>query len=223
MHRIAKIIVWFIMLLPLAYLAAIWTSLPAQVPVHFNLTGKADRFGSKNELLSVSFLLTGVNAFVYLLLTNVYRLDPKRNAIENRMRLSRIAFAVSVFLAGLLCFILYSSKHVDSKFAPRLIFSSVGLLFALIGNYMHTIRPNYFAGFRLPWTLENEENWRKTHLLAGKLWFWAGLLIAVACLVLPTIVSLVLFFTIVVTITIIPAIYSYRLFKQQKNIQTPAP
>ena len=64
----------------------------------------------------------------------------------------------------------------------RYVFAGVGLLLCLIGNYMHTIKPNYFAGLRLPWTLNNEDNWRKTHLLAGKLWFVGGLVIAILCL-----------------------------------------
>ncbi|MDQ2752120.1 MAG: SdpI family protein, partial [Bacteroidota bacterium] len=35
-----------------------------------------------------------------------------------------------------------------------------------MGNNFYNIKPNYFAGYRLPWTLESEENWRKTHHLA---------------------------------------------------------
>jgi uncharacterized membrane protein len=85
---------------------------------------------------------------------------------------------------------------------------------------MHNIKPNYFAGFRLPWTLENEDNWRKTHLLGGKLWFVGGLFIAVICLLLPPVASMVAFFTIMFTVVLIPAIYSYRLYKKQKSLNS---
>jgi immunity protein, SdpI family len=82
---------------------------------------------------------------------------------------------------------------------------------------MHNIKPNYFAGFRLPWTLENADNWRKTHLLGGKLWFVGGLLIAVICLILPPAASMVAFYSIMTVVVIIPAVYSYRLYKKQKS------
>jgi uncharacterized membrane protein len=85
---------------------------------------------------------------------------------------------------------------------------------------MHNIKPNYFAGIRLPWTLENEENWKKTHLLAGKLFFAGGLLIAILCLLTPVIISIILFITITIIVTIIPGVYSYRLYKKQKTLNS---
>jgi uncharacterized membrane protein len=53
----------------------------------------------------------------------------------------------------------------------------MGAFFAVLGNYMHSIKPNYFVGFRTPWTLESEDNWRKTHQLVSKVWVPGGLLI----------------------------------------------
>ena len=60
-----------------------------------------------------------------------------------------------------------------------------GLLFAFMGNLMHNIKPNYFAGVRTPWTLEDPDTWRATHRLAGKLWFGGGIFVTIAVLVLP--------------------------------------
>lgn len=43
------------------YLAAIWTKLPAQIPIHFNIMGQPDRWGRQNEI----FQLFGVMAALY--------------------------------------------------------------------------------------------------------------------------------------------------------------
>lgn len=217
MNKALKTIAWLIMAIPLAYLGLVWNKLPATIALHFNMEGTPDRFGSKKELLAMALLLTGVNAGVYLLLTNIYRIDPKKSAPENQSRLQRMAFAVSVFIAAILCLIIDTSIHPGGKFNARIIFAGTGLLFCFIGNYMHTIKPNYFAGIRLPWTLENETNWRKTHLLAGKLFFSGGLLLAILCLLLPLNIAIILFFSITAIITIIPVVYSYRLYQQQKK------
>jgi uncharacterized membrane protein len=184
--------------------------------MNFDLHGNPERFGSRNELLVLVISLTGVNILVYLLLTNIYRIDPKKYAVENKDRLQRIAFAVVVFMTAILFLIIYSSKSASLKFNIGLVFSGVGLLFAIIGNYMPNLKPNYFAGFRLPWALENENNWKKTHFLGGKLWFAGGLLLAVVCLFLPPVVAIIIFFSIIMIITVIPCVYSYRLYKKQK-------
>jgi uncharacterized membrane protein len=217
MDKFFRKIVWLVIVLPAVYLALVWNKLPEKVAMHFDLKGNVDRFGSKNELIIMSSVMILMNAVVYLILTNIYRIDPKRYAVENKSRLYRIAFAVCVFISAVLCLIIYSSTQGNIKFSTRLILSGVGLLFAFIGNYMHNLKPNYFAGFRLPWTLENEDNWRKTHLLGGKVWFVGGLVIAVICLLLPPEASIVAFFSIMLVLVLIPAIYSYRLYKKQKS------
>jgi uncharacterized membrane protein len=220
MENFMKKIIWLIIIIPAVYLAIVWNQLPERVAMHFNLKGDIDRYGSKNGLLLLISLLTVLNAGIYLLLTNMYRIDPKKKAADNKGRFQRIGFGVSVFMAAVLCFVIYSSVNGNAKFSVRLILAAVGLLFAFMGNYMHNIKPNYFAGIRLPWTLNNDENWKKTHLLAGKLWFVGGLLIAIMCLLLPVVLSMILFFIITVFITVIPGVYSYRLYKKQKAINS---
>ena len=120
-------------------------------------------------------------------------------------------------MSALSCFIIYSSAKEGFELGIRYVFAGVGLLFSFIGNYMHTIRPNYFAGFRVPWTLNNEDNWRKTHLLGGKLWFAGGLVISLVSILLPDTISIIAFFTITMTLVIIPLVYSYRLYKGSRE------
>ena len=49
-----------------------------------------------------------------------------------------------------------------------------GILFVVIGNYLPKCRHNYTVGIRLPWTLDNEDNWNHTHRFAGYVWIIAG-------------------------------------------------
>lgn len=221
MNKILKTIIWPVMAAPAVYLAIAWKQMPERVAVHFDLKGNADRFGSKNELLTMTIILTVVNMLVYLLLANVYRIDPKKNAADNKPRLFRIAFAVGLFMAAVVCLIIYSASSGNLKFNSGLILAGVGLLFAFIGNYMPNMKPNYFAGLRLPWTLENPDNWRKTHQLAGRLWFTGGLFLAVICLFTPPLIAIIIFFVVMTIITVIPGVYSYRLYKKQKTLNSP--
>lgn len=213
MNKYFKILIWPIAAIPLIYLLVTWNSLPEKVAMHFDWQGHPDRYGNKNELLLMVAILALVSIGLFFLLSNIYRIDPKKYAAENKDRLLRMAFVISIFMAALSCFIIYSSAKEGFELGIRYVFAGVGLLLCFLGNYMHTIRPNYFAGIRVPWTLNNEDNWRKTHLLAGRLWFAGGIVIAVVCLLLPDTVSMIVFSIMMMVLVIIPVVYSYRLYK----------
>lgn len=213
MKKYFKILIWPIALIPAIYLFIIWKSLPEKIAMHFDLYGHPDRFGNKMELFWMVVILCLINTGIFFLLSNIYKIDPKKYAADNKDRLQQIAFVFGIFISCLTCFIIYSSSKEGFDLGIRYVFSGVGLLFCFIGNYMHTIKPNYFAGFRVPWTLNNEDNWRKTHLLGGKIWFAGGLAIALVCILLPDTISIVAFFSITTIMVIIPLVYSYILYK----------
>ncbi len=53
----------------------------------------------------------------------------------------------------------------------------LGIFFLVFGNYMPKCRQNYTVGIKLPWTLEDEENWNHTHRMAGWLRMLCGILV----------------------------------------------
>ena len=198
-------------LLPFVYLAYIWNELPEKVPMHWNASGEIDRWGDKSELFMMLFMLTGITYFVFLIIPYI---DPKQKLQNMGNKLNNLRLILALFMSALAIYILYSVQQKTSN--PVLIFPLVGLLFAFLGNYFKTIKPNYFIGIRTPWTLENEEVWKKTHLMGGKLWFVGGLLMAMT-FVLPNDVQFYTFMGITAVISIVPIVYSYLEFKKIKN------
>jgi len=216
MNKSLNRIVWVIIALPAVYLAIVWNKLPNKIAMHFDIHGNADQFDTKNEFLVFMGIMIAVSLGLYFMLTNIYRIDPKRYAAENKGRLQRIAFAVVAFLAVVECFVIYIGTQGSMKLNVRFLLALMGVFWAVIGNYMNNIKPNYFAGFRLPWTLENEDNWKHTHHLASKLWFAGGLVITAICIFTSTTVSIISTFSVLLVVTVIPIIYSYRFYKRQK-------
>jgi len=211
--KLITLIAVLISALPFAYLAIIWNDLPKTVPVHYGLDMKPDRMGDKSELWLIAGVLCVVSVLLYFLLKNIHRIDPKRKKAPESTSFHKLALGMVVFMAAL-NFIIINSAN-GGTVLQSLLFPLLGLMFAFIGNYMNNIKPNYFAGIRLPWTLNNDENWRKTHQLGGKLWFAGGMLIAVVCLFLPASASFIFFMSAILIMIIIPIVYSYRLFKKQ--------
>jgi uncharacterized membrane protein len=202
---VAALALW---LLPVAYVAYIYSSLPASVPVHFDIDGKPDRYGSRGEFLALQGVLMGMSAFVYLLLKFLPAIDPKKYVKYGEATFQKLALGLVLFLAALDIAIAYATVN-NSFDIGKLILPVVGLLFAFIGNVMNSIKPNYFAGVRTPWTLEDPDTWRSTHRLASKLWFFGGIGLTIAVLLLPNKAGMIVFLSIVAILVLIPVIYSY--------------
>ena len=82
----------------------------------------------------------------------------------------------------------------------------------IIGNYLPKCKQNYTMGIKIPWTLDNEDNWNKTHRLAGFLWVIGGVLITLNAFLGNEWV----FLAITLVMTLVPVGYSYLYYKNHK-------
>lgn len=206
--------VLIIALLPIAYLLFIWNTLPASVPMHWNMDGKIDSYGSKANLIWMSLLLPFL---VYGILSVIPSIDPKGNMNKMGNKLQTLKLLLTTFMSLLALWILYATKR-QSIGNVNTVMIIIGVLFIILGNYFKTIPPNYFMGIRTPWTLESEANWKETHKLGGKLWFAGGILIVILGFILDAKANTVAFISILIVICLIPVIYSYFFYRKQKKI-----
>lgn len=212
-----EIPVLLVVILPFLYLGFIWSSLPERVPIHWNNEGQINGWGSKSTLLLLPLLLP---LLTYLLFSLTPLIDPKKKLDSMGNKFYQLKLSIVLLMSVVALFILYSTKN-QSFFNPNLVLMLIGLLFAVFGNYFPSLKPNYFIGIKTPWTLENETVWKKTHQLAGKLWFPGGLVIIILAFIIenPKLMHII-FLTINGIIAIIPIVYSFIIFKKesQKNI-----
>jgi len=208
-------------LIPTIYLLSIWNNLPESVPTHYNAKFVADKFGSKFEMLGMILFMFAVTIGTSLLVLNLDKFDPKKRYASNNSLIVKISWTVTLFISLISCYIVYETEHYTqtntSGISPKYILALVALLFVVIGNFMNNIKPNYFIGIRTPWTLDNEENWRMTHHLASKIWFFGGLIMFTLIMLLQVeYASYVIAFS-VIPLAGIPIFYSFYLFKQKKG------
>lgn len=202
-----------IIMLPFIYLAYIWNTLPAQVPIHWNAQGEIDGYAGRISLLLIPFALP---VLTYIIFSFIPKLDPKGKIGLMGTKYHNLKLLLVAMMSLLALFIIYSSKKASIG-NMNYIFAGLGILFIILGNFMKTIKPNYFLGIRTPWTLENEQVWKETHELAGKLWFIGGLLITILTLLLPKEYGFNLFISITVLLALVPIIYSYLRFQKYKS------
>ena len=88
----------------------------------------------------------------------------------------------------------------------------MSLLFIVIGTYLPKTKQSYTMGIKLPWTLASEENWNRTHRLAGPLWIVCGIFMAILSLLKHA--PFWLMPLLIAVMVLVPTIYSYNLYKK---------
>lgn len=203
--RKTLILTSIIILIPMLIGILLWDKLPATMATHFGFDNEANGFSSKIVgVVVLPLILLGVHIFSALMISS----DPRKQNISDKMYtlVLWIVPFVSVFASGLVY-----SYNLGMKFNVSLFGSLfLGLIFIIIGNYLPKMRQNYTLGIKLPWTLANEENWNKTHRLAGIMYIILGILLIISIFIGkgnylgPMLI-------VVIIAALIPGIYSFIL------------
>ena len=193
---------WILLIAILSFVGVllVYPLLPEEIPGHWNFAGEVDRYDSKSSVFITGLLPLGI----YLLMVFLPKIDPKRASYLKHEKAYTIAQGVIVIMLVYIQWIAIAAGlgyNVDTGLAVRL---AIGIMFILLGNYMSQIRHNYFFGIKTPWTLANEEVWKKTHRVGGYGFVIAGII---------TILSIFLRGKAAVIVSagglFIPVVYSY--------------
>ena len=185
-----------------------WYQLPEKMPTHFNLLGQADGY---NHKVFAIFGLPALMLLMHWLLLFLMIKDPKSSNISSKIQV--LIYWIIPFVSCLSMISIYGESLGYSMMSGILAQIFMGVLMIVIGNYLPKTRKNYIIGIRLPWTLESDKNWRKTHRLAGKIWVLGGLLLFLNSFV--QIYVYWVFFLTLLLVVLMPGVYSYQLSKSE--------
>lgn len=196
-----------VILFPMLWGLMIWSQLPNQIPIHFNIADQADNFQPKPLVV---FGLPLFLLLVHLFVIFVTARDPKNQTMNEKM--GKVIYWLTPIVSLSVFYLIYS-KALGSTSNPSIFASALlGLIFVMMGNYMPKLKVNHTVGIRLSWTLQSEDNWHKTHRLAGKLWVLGGLILLLEAgiqFAVPYVIGIV-----ILTIVLIPILYSYQLSRE---------
>ena len=200
-----------IILLPVVAGILLWGRLPERMATHWGVNGEADGWSSRPvAVFGMPLLLLAIH-WLGVWLTG----EDKRNRHQNEKVLQLmfwIAPVVSLFGMGST----YASALGQPLRIDRLALLLLGIMFAIIGNYLPKCRQNYTIGIKIVWTLSDEENWNATHRLAGKLWMIGGLLLMLCAFLTGP--ALVWVMPVVLGIMVgAPILYSWRFSQRKKG------
>lgn len=202
------IITSLVTLIPIVVGLILWNKLPEQVPVHWDINGAVDGYTSKTQAV---FLMPLVLVAFHWICVVGTSLDPKKQNINDKM-FTLVLWIIPVI--SLLCNSMVYATALGHKISVEVIMPLfIGVLFIIIGNYMPKCKQSYTMGIKLPWTLNDEENWNKTHRMAGFLWVIGGIVIMATAFL----GAFWLFFVVLIPMVVVPFVYSYLLYKKNKT------
>lgn len=212
-NKKALVIGTIVCVLPCLLGIAMWNDLPAQMPIHWNIAEKVDNTAPK--VLAV-FGLPALLAVINLVCHIAASADKRKKNYSKKLEVMTywLIPMISVIVMPLS---LFAGKGADVKISvimPAFVF----LLLIFIGNYLPKCKQNNTMGIKIPWTLKSEENWNRTHRMAGRLWVVGGIIGLIVTFAVgfwrSTVISAVILFAIIIISTLVPVIYSFVLHKK---------
>jgi uncharacterized membrane protein len=205
-NKVTLIVTSLVMLIPIFVGLILWQELPEQVPYHWNIQGEVDGWAGKSMAVFFMPLFMLAMHWICVLATTA---DPK-NTDYHPKTISLVLWICPVLNLVLNTMVYAAALNypVDIEIIMPLL---LGIAFILIGNLLPKCRQSYTMGIKLPWTLDNEENWNKTHRLAGKLWVMGGIVIMASALI----GSFWILIGVITLMVAIPTVYSYCLYRKQ--------
>lgn len=198
-------------LLPILLGVLLWSKLPDLVPMHWGINGEVDGWESKTRAV---FFMPCFCAAMQLFLLVMTSIDPRKKAIHRKPMM------VVIWLIPVLSLVMNVAVYLIALGFKvnmvEIILILLGVFFVLIGNYMPKLKKNYTVGIKVPWALNSEENWIRTHRFGGKVYVVTGIVCIISGLLVNLIGENVTFVVIMVVIfggSFLTMGYSYWLYK----------
>ncbi len=202
--------------IPFLYFYWLYPSLPETLPLfHFKMDGTIDHFGKKQDFLKEMILISSISLVIMILVYFLPSIDPLKKAKFSLKSFQKIALVNLILIVSMECLLLYyiQKNKVDTL---SIFFPLISIFLIFLGNFIQNIKPNFFVGIKLPWTLTNENNWRSTQQFEGKLYFFSGLIFTMTSIIIPFKLLSKWFMPLFTLILLIPILYSFIYFKRNR-------
>ena len=209
----AQIFVWILALVPLVLAAAVYSRLPARIPMSWDFGGEVG-YEPKWHL----WLVAGLSPLLAALFYGMPALDPKRRNY-NKFFGSYIGFQLMMMLFliimnGICVVEGLRPGTVNVAMAVCLV---VSLVMVYVGNMMPKIRMNWYCGIKNPWTLSSEAVWTRTHRIGGRMFFAAGVVGLLGAFIPNNTARIALLFGPLLLAALVPTVLSYLWFRAEQR------
>ena len=224
-------ILWGLTFLPMIVTAIVLRFMPDEVPMHYNMSGEIDRWGSKYEKFIFPCVIVMMTLF-WLILMRYYRKKQERltddkaikEAESNEKVLYYVAVSMAVMFGCLHCFLLYGTYVVTKENMTSMPIKIdevanllVGIMMIILGNVLPKAKLNALVGVRTIWSMHDDVTWAKSNRFGGAAFMLCGVLTVLETLIIGGFSSTMLMLGLILMCTIVVCAYSYKIYKKRTS------
>lgn len=225
-----KKIMWIISFIALIGTAIVLQYMPDRVPMHYDMSGNIDRWGSKYENMIFPIIILLMSLFWTLFIRHydrkVEKVSDEKESAGARSNAKVIGIAglcMAAMFTVMQGFLLYGSYTEAISGAERetvdiakVTCILMGIFFILIGNVMTKTRINSNVGVRVSWSRYNETTWRKSNRFGAIAIIAAGLLtIITATFMKNSFAAIMIAVFYIILASIASVVYAYMVYKKE--------
>lgn len=162
-----KKIMWIVAMIPVVVTSVVLQFMPDIIPMHHDLEGNTDRWGSKTESFIFPVIILFITLFWHLLIYVFEKKSKNANTEKEQMEakssakvLCVVGISQAIMFGIMHYFILYSSwiqanaggEHAVIDIA-KVSCILCGIIFIVLGNFMTKAKRNAVVGVRTVWSI----------------------------------------------------------------------
>lgn len=233
MNNIKNKILMILSILPLIITFATVKFMPDKIPMHYDINGNIDRYGSKYENFLFPVIIIILTLF-WMLFIRYYRnkqvkeTDEKviAEAKNNEKVIYIVAFGMSIMFSimhytSMISSVIEAKNELTSEFISTntVVNIALGIFLIVLGNYIPKSKLNNTTGIRTKWSMNNDKVWADSNRMGGIVLIIDGILLIIQSFIFSGFLSIVIMLSIIIISTILLTIYSYISYKRNiKNV-----
>lgn len=204
--------------------------MPETVPMHYNINGEIDRYGSRNENFLFPCMIAVFNMFwvifMRVLVKKAVKADSDKARLEAENNIKVLGFTAIgmtiMFTVMQLVFLFIDINTSDGQEKMAVDINVVsncllGLMVIVIGNIIPKCKRNGIVGVRTTWSMDNDTTWELSNRLGGRLLMVFGVLTILETIIIKGFASSVIMLVLLIATTVLVTYYSYVFYKKYGN------
>ena len=224
-----KKLMWIVAMLNLAITVAVLQFMPDLVPVHYDLAGNIDRWGSKFENLILPAVVFALSWFWQVLIRYYEKKadgssdhEEQEKARTNARILGIAGVLMAVMFTVMQGYFLFHAYAIASLNGAgkgfdiaKVPYCLIGIMMIVLGYLMPKTSMNSYMGVRVKWSMYNDVTWSKSNRFGGYMIMIAGVLIIISSLMTSPVYSTFLLMGWLILSMLITVFYSYKVYQDE--------
>lgn len=202
-----------LMFLTLIYTIIFMIISPDSIPMHYNVLGEIDRYGSKYEMIMLPIFVL-ISGIVPMLFAKHFKSKSDKSSEKLSLNVGIVLVLMFIALYVLFSVIALNSNIEYGTDIGKVIIIAIGIFFTVLCNLMPKARLNSLFGIRTSWSIANEKTWQKSQRFGGYSGVICGIILVISGLVFSFEIGIIVTIVLITLWAVLSSIMSYVFYKK---------